>query len=149
MLPLWPWAGVIVLMLRHHMHKTVLTGGWRKLPFSFRNCINVFLFQRKYLSLAPVRRYSAHATASHAQDCPDWDLEKTYVLFSVNVSHKNKLICTGWTHLVELLCSSCKLFVPDPLWVLVPVRALSCSCFGIYMHNTVPFGGWSPEATLY
>ncbi len=31
-LSLWLWLGVIVLMLRHRMHKTAPTGGWRK-PF--------------------------------------------------------------------------------------------------------------------
>ena len=29
------------------------------------------------VSLALVRRYGAHATASHAQDCPDQKLERT------------------------------------------------------------------------
>ncbi len=30
------------------------------------------------VSLALVGRYSAHATALHAQDCPDWKLEKAF-----------------------------------------------------------------------
>ncbi len=95
--------------------------------FPWGSSISLVLFQRNTVSLPLVRRYRAYATASHAQDCPDWgsetlgtsyvcvyfrestapgsekDREKTYVLFLVNVSHKNKLICTGWTHLVELL----------------------------------------------
>ena len=32
------------------------------------------------VSLVLVRRYRAHATASHAQDCPDWDLENNSLL---------------------------------------------------------------------
>ena len=66
---------------------------------------------RKYLSLVLVRRYSAHATALHAQDCPDWRLERTTVLVKGKNSTTYILICTGWTHLVELRCSSSKLFV--------------------------------------
>ena len=59
-----------------------------------------------------------------------------------------KLIRTGWTYLVEFLCSSYKLFVPDPPWSCVLVRALPCLCFGIYAHNTVPFGGWGSRVFL-
>ncbi len=95
----------MVLMLRHHMHKTVLTEGWRY----------VYLY------------YSYKHICSRSGE---------NLLFSIYVSHKNKLIRTGWTHLVEFLCSSCKLLVPDLLWFLVPVRALPRSCFGIYTHNT-------------
>ncbi len=30
----WLWPGIIVLMLRHHTHKTVLIGSWRDPSFS-------------------------------------------------------------------------------------------------------------------
>ena len=35
----------------------------------------LFIFQGLFFSLVLVSRYRAHATASHAQDCPDWSLE--------------------------------------------------------------------------
>ncbi len=37
--------------------------------------ISLFLFQGHLFSLVLARRYRAHATASHAQDCPSWSLE--------------------------------------------------------------------------
>ena len=59
-----------------------------------------------------------------------------------------KLIHTGWTDLVELRGSSCKLFVSGCLgfWLLVHGQALPCSCCSIYTHNTVPSDGWRSEA---
>ena len=38
------------------------------------SCKFVFIPEDK-VSLVLVRRYRAHATASHTQDCPDWELE--------------------------------------------------------------------------
>ena len=38
------------------------------------------------LSLVLVRHYSAHVTASHAQDCPDWKLERPIFPWGSNIS---------------------------------------------------------------
>ena len=136
-------------MLRHYMNKTVLTEG-RGYVYSHVH-INIFVPGNTF-SPVLVGRCSAHATASHAQDCPDWKLgenslsyspcinvfisgnallwpcsgiivlvlwhhtHKTVLMgiwrrptFTLYVSHQNKLIRTGWTYLVEFLCSSRKL----------------------------------------
>ncbi len=47
---LWPWSGVMVLMLWHHMHKTVLTGSWRIFLFS-RVVISICISFQEMLSL--------------------------------------------------------------------------------------------------
>ena len=74
---LWSWSGVIVLMLRHHTHKTVLTGIWRKFSCPCNaSCKSVSIPGPPPRSPVLVRRYRAHAAASHAQDCPDWELER-------------------------------------------------------------------------
>ena len=66
--PLWFWSDVIVLMLRHYMHKTVLTGSRRNPLIPYWCYISVFL-PEEISSLVLSGRYSAHATALHAQDC--------------------------------------------------------------------------------
>ena len=79
------------------------------------------LFQECLFSPVLVGRYSAHAMASYAQDCPDLGPETCIFIYG---SNKHKLICTGWAHLVELLRSSYKFLVPDCL-------GFSCLCAGI------------------
>ncbi len=134
-LSLWFWSGVIMLMLRHHMHKTVLTGSWRELyP-------QICLFQEYLLWSWPgvivfVLWRSTHKTITTRGQ------RLVYVLMIV-ITHK--LIRAGWTHLVKFLRSFYKLFVRDIFWSLVFMRALPCLCFGIYTHNTVPFGSWRPK----
>ena len=47
-----------------YTHKTVLTGSWRKvIP-------KVYFISEDKVPLVLARRYRAHATASHVQDCP-------------------------------------------------------------------------------
>ncbi len=125
-------------MVWHHRHKTVLTGSWRELY------LQTCLFQEYLLwswsgVIALMLWRSTHKTVLTRGQ------RLVYVLTLVI---KHKLIRTSWTHLVKFLCSSYKFLVPDFLWVIVSVRALPCLCYGIYMHNTVPFDGWRPEAVL-
>ncbi len=105
------------------------------------------------VSLVLVGRYRGHPTASYARDCPDWKLETCIficsyqcVCYVLTLIKTCKLIYTGSTCLVKFWCSSYKFLVQGFLWFPVSVRALPCSCYGTYMHNTVPLGGWRPEA---
>ncbi len=136
---LWFWSGVIVFMLRHHTHKTVLTGSRRELYLQtclFQECLSLWLWSGVVVLLLWPHTHKIVLTRGQ---------RLVYVLMLV-ITHK--LIRAGWTYLVEFLCSFYKLFVPDFFWSFVFVRGLPCLCLGIYMHNTVPFGGWRPKVFL-
>ncbi len=47
-----------------------------KCSFLISDHKNVFIPEASLFSLGPTGRYSAHAMASHAQDCPGWKLER-------------------------------------------------------------------------
>ena len=132
---LWFWSGVIVLMLWHHMHKTVLAGSWRELyP---QTCLfqESLLWSWSGVIVLMLRCYTHKTVTTRGQ-------RLVYVLM-IAITHK--LIRAGWTYLVEFLRNFYKLFVPDFFWPFVFARTLPCLCFGIYTHNTVPFGGWRPK----
>ncbi len=57
------------------MHKTVLAMDLVRPVLPGQGSSKFIFIAENTVSLALVRRYSAHATASHAQDCPDWELE--------------------------------------------------------------------------
>ncbi len=106
---LWSWPGVVALMLRHNMRKTVLTGSWRMFFFSRVVVLYIHFIPGNTVSLVLVRRYSAHAMASHAQDCPDRKLERPILPWSSRIS-----------------CFYCRKYRLSS-----PGQALSRSCHGI------------------
>ncbi len=136
--PVQFWSGVIALMPRHYMRKTVLTGArktvlpeptgincpaWAHRPpkekciiVSFLSyvpdnifslvvslhmlVITIFPLQVWVSPLVLVRRYRVHATALHAQDCPDWSLAgqkfKAYCSLCFMLQVEKELVLTNF-----------------------------------------------------
>ncbi len=60
---------------------------------------------REHLPPFLVGHYGAHATASHAQDCPDWKLEKTLFSYSncINVFISGNTFLWCWSGVIIVL----------------------------------------------
>ncbi len=69
-----------------YAHKTVLAGGLERPAFPWEGEKKVCSIPGNVISLALVRHYGAHATASHAQDCPDQTLERPILPWSSSIS---------------------------------------------------------------
>ena len=119
---LWPWP--------RSLNRTALV-------------ISLFLFQGLSSSLALGRRYRAHATASHAQNCPDRELERPIFpwsscinLFYFRKCHSLALVGRYSVHATALYAQDC----PD--WRLEKAPPFVCNnCKNISFRN-VPFSGF-------
>ena len=107
-LPLWPRLGVMVLMLQHHTHETVLTEGLERQDRESREAGLSWLKSQRdtYISVF-ISMFQVSLTGSPGQ--------RLVCLLMLVV--QRKLICAGWTHLVQSLRSFYKLFIPDDPWV--------------------------------
>ncbi len=69
-----------------HTHKSVLAMNLARSVLPGQGSKKFVSIPENAVSLALVRRYSAHATASHAQDCPDQKLERPVLPWSSSIS---------------------------------------------------------------